>query len=189
MGIFEPIQQLARLFADLISAQANIERVTGLLEQKPDIQDSPAVVEKYGDAFHPKKENWEPIRGDIEFQDVSFRYPDGEEYVLEHFSLKIPAGTTVAIVGETGAGKSTLVNLACRFFEPTSGKILIDGRDYREASAALSCGCTATSATCCKTPTCFRGTVRENIRYGKLDATDEQIERAAKSVSARHGGG
>ncbi len=181
VGIFEPIQQLARLFADLISAQANIERVTGLLEQKPDIQDSPAVVEKYGDAFHPKKENWEPIRGDIEFQDVSFRYPDGEEYVLEHFSLKIPAGTTVAIVGETGAGKSTLVNLACRFFEPTSGKILIDGRDYRERSQLWL---HSNIGYVLQNPHLFSGTVRENIRYGKLDATDEQIERAAKSVSA-----
>ena len=181
VGIFEPIQQLARLFADLISAQANIERVTGLLEQKPDIQDSPAVVEKYGDAFHPKKENWEPIRGDIEFQDVSFRYPDGEEYVLEHFSLKIPAGTTVAIVGETGAGKSTLVNLACRFFEPTSGKILIDGRDYRERSQLWL---HSNIGYVLQNPHLFSGTVRENIRYGKLDATDEQSERAAKSVSA-----
>ena len=73
---------------------------------------------KYGDVFHPKKENWEKLEGEIEFRDVTFRYPDGGENVLEHFSLRIPAGTTVAIVGETGAGKSTLVNLACRFFEP-----------------------------------------------------------------------
>ena len=98
-----------------------------LLEHKPDITDTPEVIEKYGDAFEPKKENWEPIRGDIEFRDVSFKYPDGGEYVLEHFNLKIPAGQNVAIVGETGAGKSTLVNLAWRFFEPTEGQILIDG--------------------------------------------------------------
>lgn len=83
----------------------------GLLDQKPNIVDTPEVIEKYGDSFHPKTENWEPIKGDIEFDDVSFRYPDGEEEVLSHFSLKIPAGTNVAIVGETGAGKSTLVNL------------------------------------------------------------------------------
>ena len=134
VSIFEPIQQMARVLANIIAVQPNIERVMGLLDQKPNIVDSPEVIAKYGDTFHPKKENWEPIKGDIEFDDVSFQYPDGEEEVLSHFSLKIPAGTTVAIVGETGAGKSTLVNLACRFFEPTAYRILIDGRDYRERS-------------------------------------------------------
>ncbi|MEE0692751.1 MAG: ABC transporter transmembrane domain-containing protein, partial [Lachnospiraceae bacterium] len=125
--IFEPIQQLARLLADLISCQANIERVMDLLAQQPNVTDRPDVIEKYGDNFHPKKENWEKIRGEIDFEDVSFMYPDGKEYVLEHFNLHIPAGMNVAIVGETGAGKSTLVNLAGRFFEPTKGRILIDG--------------------------------------------------------------
>ena len=134
VGIFEPIQMTAANIAEFISLQASIERVTGLLDEKPQIADTPEVIARYGDAFHPKRENWEPLRGDIEFRDVTFRYPDGGEDVLSHFSLKIPAGTTVAIVGETGAGKSTLVNLACRFFEPTSGQILIDGRDYRERS-------------------------------------------------------
>lgn len=109
--IFEPIQQLARLLADLISCQANIERVMDLLEQTPDVTDRPDIIEKYGDNFHPKKENWEKIQGDIVYEDVSFMYPDGKEYVLEHFNLHIPAGMNVAIVGETGAGKSTLVNL------------------------------------------------------------------------------
>ncbi len=132
--IFEPIQQLARLLADLISCQANIERVMDLLEQTPDVTDRPDIIEKYGDNFHPKKENWEKIQGDIVFEDVSFMYPDGKEYVLEHFNLHIPAGMNVAIVGETGAGKSTLVNLVGRFFEPTKGRILIDGVDYRERS-------------------------------------------------------
>ena len=84
------------------------------------MKDTPQVEEKYGDAFHPKKENWEPLHGEIEFRDVTFRYPDGGEDVLQHFSLHIPQGTTVAIVGETGAGKSTLVNLACRFCEETN---------------------------------------------------------------------
>ena len=132
VGIFEPVQILAEDLAVFISLQANIERVTGLLDTEPDVRDSEAVREKYGDAFHPKRENWEPIVGDIEFRDVTFRYPDGGEDVLSHFNLHIPAGTTVAIVGETGAGKSTLVNLACRFFEPTEGQILIAGVDYRE---------------------------------------------------------
>lgn len=181
VSIFEPIQQMARVLANIISVQPNIERVMGLLDQKPNIVDSPAVIEKYGDSFHPKKENWEEIRGDIEFDDVSFRYPDGEEEVLSHFSLKIPAGTTVAIVGETGAGKSTLVNLACRFFEPTSGRILIDGVDYRERSQLWL---HSRLGYVLQNPHLFSGTVMENIRYGRLDATDEEVRAAAKVVSA-----
>ena len=179
--IFEPIQQLARLLADLISCQANIERVMDLLSQKPNVTDSPEVLDKYGDSFHPKKENWEKIKGDITFEDVSFMYPDGKEYVLEHFNLHIPAGTNVAIVGETGAGKSTLVNLAGRFFEPTKGRILIDGVDYRERSQLWL---HSQIGYVLQTPHLFSGTVKENIRYGKLDATDEEIIEAAKQVSA-----
>ena len=181
VGIFEPIQQIARILADIISAQANIERVCGLLEEVPVIQDTPDVVEKYGDNFVGKTENWEPIRGDIEFRDVTFRYPDGNENILEHFNLKIPAGTTVAIVGETGAGKSTLVNLACRFFEPTEGAILIDGRDYRERSQLWL---HSNIGYVLQNPHLFSGTIKENIRYGRLDATDAEIEAAAKAVSA-----
>ncbi len=181
VGIFEPIQQLARNLAELISMQANIERVTGLLHQRPQITDSPEVIARYGDAFHPKRENWEPIHGDIEFEDVSFHYPDGKEEVLSHFNLKIPAGTTVAIVGETGAGKSTLVNLACRFFEPTAGRILIDGKDYRERSQLWL---HSNIGYVLQNPHLFSGTVMENIRYGRLDATDEEIRRAAEAVSA-----
>ena len=179
--IFEPIQQLARLLADLISCQANIERVMDLLSQEPNVVDSREVQEKYGDNFQPKKENWEKIRGDIVFEDVSFRYPDGKEYVLEHFNLHVPAGTNVAIVGETGAGKSTLVNLAGRFFEPTSGRILIDGVDYRERSQLWL---HSQIGYVLQNPHLFSGTVKENIRYGRLNATDEEIIRAARSVSA-----
>lgn len=181
VGIFEPIQQLARNIAEVISAQANIERVMGLLEQEPQITDSPKVTEKYGDTFEPKYENWEELRGDIEFRDVSFQYPDGHEEVLSHFNLKVPAGTTVAIVGETGAGKSTLVNLACRFFEPTSGQILIDGRDYRERSQLWL---HSNIGYVLQNPHLFSGTVMDNIRYGRLDATDEEVYAAAKAVSA-----
>lgn len=179
--IFEPIQQLARLLAELISCQANIERVMDLLEQEPNVVDRPEVLQKYGDSFHPKKENWEKIEGDIVFEDVSFRYPDGKEYVLEHFNLHVPAGMNVAIVGETGAGKSTLVNLAGRFFEPTGGRILIDGVDYRKRSQLWL---HSQIGYVLQNPHLFSGTVRENIRYGRLDATDEEIEAAAKNVSA-----
>ena len=181
VGIFEPIQQMARNLAEFISAQANIERVTGLLDEEPQVVDSPEVIEKYGDSFFPKKENWEPIKGDIEFRDVSFHYPDGKEEILSHFNLKIPAGTNVAIVGETGAGKSTLVNLACRFFEPTGGQILIDGKDYRERSQLWL---HSSLGYVLQNPHLFSGSVMENIRYGRLDATDEEVIAAAKAVHA-----
>ena len=181
VGIFEPIQQLARLLSDMISCQANIERVADLLEQEPNITDTPEVLERYGDSAEPKRENWEPIRGDIEFRDVSFRYPDGKEYVLEHLNLKIPVGTTVAIVGDTGAGKSTIVNLAGRFFEPTSGEILIDGVDYRKRSQLWL---HSQIGYVLQNPHLFSGTIRENIRYGRLDATDAEVEEAARQVSA-----
>lgn len=179
--IFEPIQQLARLLADLISCQANIERVTDLLEQEPNVCDSLEVEAKYGDMFHPKKENWEEIKGDIVFEDVSFRYPDGKEYILEHFNLHVPAGTNVAIVGETGAGKSTLVNLLGRFFEPTKGRILIDGKDYRLRSQLWL---HSQIGYVLQNPHLFSGTLYDNIRYGNLDATDEEIREAARQVSA-----
>ena len=181
VGIFEPIQQLARNFAEFISVQANIERLTGLLDEKPLVDDSPEVVAKYGDTFTPKCENWETIKGDITFEDVSFRYPDGTDEVLSHFNLHIPAGTTVAIVGETGAGKSTLVNLACRFFEPTAGRILIDGADYRERSQLWL---HSNIGYVLQSPHLFSGSVSENIRYGRLDATEAEIRAAAEAVSA-----
>ena len=181
VGIFEPIQMTAANIAEFISLQASIERVTDLMDKVPQIQDSPEVVEKYGDAFHPKRENWEPIRGEIEFRDVTFRYPDGGDNVLEHFSLHIPQGATVAIVGETGAGKSTLVNLACRFFEPTEGQILIDGVDYRQRSQLWL---HSNIGYVLQDPHLFSGTVRENIRYGNLDATDEEVEAAAALANA-----
>lgn len=179
--IADPVQQLARTISNFISTQVNIERVSALLEREPLIKDTPEVIEKYGTAFDLKRENWEPIQGHITFDDVTFRYPDGVENVLEHFSLDIPAGTTVAIVGETGAGKSTLVNLACRFFEPTEGRILIDGKDYRERSMLWL---HSSIGYVLQTPHLFSGSVRDNIRYGRLDATDEEIEAAAKLVSA-----
>ncbi|MGN1095575.1 MAG: ABC transporter ATP-binding protein, partial [Eubacteriales bacterium] len=110
-----------------------------------------------------------------------FKYPDGEEFVLKNFNLKIPFGTNLAIVGETGAGKSTLVNLVCRFFEPTSGAVLIDGRDARERSQLWL---HSAIGYVLQSPHLFSGTVRENLLYGNPNASDEDIERALKLVSA-----
>lgn len=181
MGIMNPIRWIINSLSQLIMIQVNIERLTGLLETESDVADSPEVIEKYGDMFDPKRENWEDIKGDIEFEDVSFKYPDGDEYILEHFSLKIPHGTNVAIVGETGAGKSTLVNLVCRFFEPTSGRLLIDGRDARERSQLWL---HSNIGYVLQTPHLFSGTIRDNLKYGSPDATDEEIMAALKIVSA-----
>ncbi|MBQ4383370.1 MAG: ABC transporter ATP-binding protein [Firmicutes bacterium] len=181
LGMMEPIQWIVRAISSLIQVQVNVERLTRLLSTVPDVKDTPEVIEKYGDSFEPKKENWEPLHGDIEFKDVSFKYPDGDEYVLEHFNLKVPQGTNVAIVGETGAGKSTLVNLVCRFFEPTEGQVLIDGRDARERSQLWL---HSNIGYVLQTPHLFSGTVKENLLYGKPDATMEQIEDAVHKVSA-----
>ncbi len=181
VNMFEPIRNIAANLSELVAAQANIERVTGLLEEEPQIKDRPDVIAKYGTAFDQKRENWEPIKGDITFENVTFHYPDGNENILEHFNLHVPAGTTVAIVGETGAGKSTLVNLACRFFEPTEGRILIDGVDYRERSQSWL---HSALGYVLQSPHLFTGTIMENIRYGRLDATDEEVIQAAKIVSA-----
>ena len=180
-GMMEPLRWLVDIVSDLITTQVNIERFTNLLAVRSDVIDTPEVVEKYGDCFEPRKENWEPIRGDIEFRDVTFRYPDGEETVLENFSLKIPFGTHIAIVGETGAGKSTLVNLVCRFYEPTEGKVLIDGRDARERSQLWL---HSAIGYVLQTPHLFSGTVRENLLMGNPEATEEQIWNAVRMVSA-----
>ncbi len=181
-GMMEPVRWLVNAVGSLITTQVNIERLCRLLETEPDVKDSPEVIEKYGDCFNPKRENWEPITGDIEFQDVSFRYPDGEETVLEHFNLKIPFGTNLAIVGETGAGKSTLASLICRFYEPTEGKVLIDGRDARERSQLWL---HSAIGYVLQTPHLFSGTIRENLLYGNPAATEEEIDRALELVSAR----
>ena len=180
-GMMEPVRWIIDAISDLITTQVNIERFSRLMETKSDVVDTPEVIEKYGDAFQPKRENWEPIRGDIEFVDVDFQYPDGDEYVLENFNLKIPFGSNIAIVGETGAGKSTLVNLVCRFFEPTKGQVLIDGRDARERSQLWL---HSAIGYVLQTPHLFSGTVRENLLYGNPGATEEDIRRALELVSA-----
>lgn len=181
LNMLEPIQSIVGGIARLIAIQVNIERFTTLLETQSDVADRTEVIEKYGDTFHPKKENWEALHGDVEFKDVSFKYPDGNEMVLEHFDLEVPQGTNVAIVGETGAGKSTLVNLVCRFFEPTYGQVLIDGKDARDRSQLWL---HSNIGYVLQTPHLFSGTVRDNLRYGKPDATDEEIWKALKLVNA-----
>ena len=180
-GMMEPLRWLVDIISDLITTQVNIERFTNLLAVKSDVVDTPEVIEKYGDLIHPRKENWEELRGDIEFRDVTFMYPDGDENVLENFSLKIPFGTHLAIVGETGAGKSTLVNLVCRFYEPTSGQLLIDGRDARERSQLWL---HSSIGYVLQTPHLFSGTIRENLLMGKENATEEEIWAAIHAVSA-----
>ncbi|MBQ7660690.1 MAG: ABC transporter ATP-binding protein [Clostridia bacterium] len=180
-GMTEPVRWLVGAISALISTQVNIERLTDLLHTEPDAADTPEVIEKYGDNLAPKTENWEPLRGDIAFCDVTFRYPDGEENVLEHFSLQIPQGSHIAVVGETGAGKSTLASLICRFFEPTSGKILIDGKDARTRSQLWlrkNIGCVL------QTPHLFSGSIRDNLRMGKADATEEEIRAALCAARA-----
>jgi len=178
--LMEPVRWLVEVLSLLVQAQVNIGRFTDLLAKKPTVTDSDEVVAKYGDAFRPKKENWEDIKGDIEFRDVDFKYPDGDEYILENFNLKIPFGTNVAIVGETGAGKSTLANLICRFYEPTRGELLIDGRDARERSQLWL---HSALGYVLQSPYLFSGTIRENLVYGRPEATEEEIERAVRLVS------
>lgn len=179
-GMVAPVQWATGAIADLISVKVNLERITALLNEDG-APGAPEIVEKYGDGFDHKRENWEKIDGDVEFENVSFRYPDGGGYVLENFNLKVKRGSSVAIVGETGAGKSTLVNLLCRFYEPTSGRILIDGKDVRERS----CGWLhANIGYVLQSPHLFSGTVRENLLYGKEDATEEELLAAVKSVNA-----
>jgi ATP-binding cassette subfamily B protein len=177
---FEPIRELARILTDFQSAQASAERILSLISSVPDIQDSPEVTAEYGDIYEPKPENWPDIRGNITFQGVSFSYKEGEK-VLTDFNLDIKAGETIALVGETGSGKSTIVNLACRFYEPTEGNILIDGIDYRKRSLGWL---QSSLGYVLQTPHLFSGTIKDNIRYARLSAPDEEIIRAAKLVNA-----
>ncbi len=162
------------------AAQASAERVIDLLDTKPDIVDTPEVIARFGTAFAPRKENWPPIEGKVEFCDVGFRYKTGER-VLEHFNLTVQPGQTIALVGETGAGKSTIVNLVCRFYEPTEGCVRIDGADYRTRSqhwlhSALG--------YVLQTPHLFSGTIADNIRFARPDAPMEDVVRAAKLCAA-----
>ena len=178
--LFDPIQQLARILAEMQSAQASAERVIDLLDTQPDIVDSPEVEAEYGTAFAPRRGNWPPIAGGVEFRDVTFAYKTGET-VLRDFNLKVEPGQTIALVGETGAGKSTIVNLVCRFYEPTAGQVLIDGVDYRERSQLWL---HSALGYVLQTPHLFSGSIADNIRYGRKDATLDEVKRAAAMVRA-----
>lgn len=178
---FEPVMSIARIISDFQQAQASAERILSLIETEPDVKDTKEVEEKYGDLYDKKKENWEELEGDIKFENVTFRYKGTDKNVLAKFNLDIKKGQNVAFVGETGSGKSTIINLICRFYEPTEGQILIDGKDYKERSYSWLHD---NLGYVLQTPTLFSGTIKENVRYGKLDATDEEIINACKYVNA-----
>ena len=180
-GLFQSFRWQASRISQLISLQANVERVANLIYETPTVTDTPEVEARYGDCFEAKRENWEEMRGEVTFEDVSFTYPDGGEEVLSHFNMHVPQGATIAIVGETGAGKSTLVNLVCRFYEPTAGRVLIDGVDVQKRSQLWL---HSHIGYVLQSPHLFSGTIRENIRYGRPGATDEEVEEAARAVSA-----
>jgi ATP-binding cassette subfamily B protein len=177
---FEPVKQFARVFTELNYSQASAERVLSLLDLQSDIQDSEAVETEYGSMLESNRESWPPFNGQISFRNVSFRYKDGEN-ILENFDLDIQPGEKVAIVGESGAGKTTLVNLVCRFFEPTEGQILIDGADYRERPLLWMY---SNLGYVLQEPHLFSGTIRENIAYGRGDIGFDAIEKAARAVKA-----
>ena len=187
---FDPIMELSRVIADIQYAQASAERVVSLVNTEPDIRDSEELIAEMRDPVVGVVQTEGPVkfdigggpemRGDVTFANVSFAYKGGEK-VLEDFSLDIRAGERVALVGETGSGKSTIVNLACRFYEPTTGRILIDGVDYRSRPLIWL---HRNLGYVLQSPHLFSGTIAENIRYGNLDASDEEVVEAARLVNA-----
>jgi ATP-binding cassette subfamily B protein len=166
--IMWPIQDLARVYAEMQRSIASAERVFSLIDAQPD------VVDREG-AFDPGS-----VRGEVAFEDVTFRYEEGKD-VLSDFNLHVDPGEHIAIVGPTGGGKTTIVNLLCRFYEPTEGVVRIDGHDY---TTLTQHAIQSRIGVVLQTPHLFSGTIRDNIRYGKLDATDEEVEQAAKVAHA-----
>lgn len=177
-SIYSPLQSLSEVFNDFISAQAGAEKVGQILDETPAIRDTKEVEEKYGTLFAPKKENYEPMRGTIDFDRVSFAYDNGIE-VIHPLTLHIDEGQSIAIVGETGSGKTTMVNLLCRFYEPSQGTIRIDGVDYLNRSLGYL---RSNIGYVQQSPFVFSGTYFDNIRYGKLDATREEVKKVANIV-------
>ncbi|AFG38234.1 ABC transporter ATP-binding protein [Spirochaeta africana] len=178
LQFFEPVREIARVLSEFQAAQASAERLVNLINTEPEITDRPEVVARWGDYRSPRQEA--RIQGRISFDRVSFRYATGEP-VLRDFSLEIPAGQSIALVGETGSGKSTIVNLMCRFYEPVAGEIRIDGIEYRDRSQQWL---HSQLGYVLQTPQLFSGTIRDNIRFGRLSASDQEIEDAARIVGA-----
>ena len=163
-----PIQDLARVYAEMQHTIASAERVFSLIDAVPEVTDRPGAVDPG------------TIRGDVEFDHVDFWYEENNP-VLRDFTLRVERGETIALVGPTGGGKSTIVNLICRFYEPAGGAIRIGGRDYTELSLhAIQ----SRIGVVLQTPHLFSGVIRENIRYGRLDASDEEVVEAAKLAGA-----
>jgi ATP-binding cassette subfamily B protein len=163
-----PISDLSRVYAEMQHAIASAERTFSLLDAVPQVKDRPGAIDPG------------TVHGDIEFEHVDFYYEPGKP-VLADFNLTVKRGETIALVGPTGGGKSTIVNLVARFYEPKAGTIRIDGRDYTELSLhAIQ----SRLGVVLQTPHLFSGTVRENIRYGRLDATDAEVEAAAQLAGA-----
>ncbi|GAB4471243.1 MAG: ABC transporter ATP-binding protein [Anaerolineae bacterium] len=163
-----PVQEMARVYAEMQHAVASAERIFSLIDAVPEIEDRPGAI------------SVDTIKGDIEFDHVDFYYEE-DKPVLTDFTLTVRRGETIALVGATGGGKSTIVNLLCRFYEPKRGVIRIAGRDYTTLTLE---SIQARIGMVLQTPHLFSGTIRENIRYGRLDATDEEIEAAARVAGA-----
>lgn len=177
-NIYNPIQEFSEIFSDLMATQASVEKIFSLINTKPSLIDKKEVIEKFGDLFNNKTENFPLLKGDIKFEHVSFSYQQGYE-VIHDLDLHITEGTSCAIVGETGSGKSTTVNLLCRFYEPTKGRVLIDDVDYKERSVGWI---RSNIGYVQQTPFIFKGTVKDNIKYGKHNATDEEIITVCKQL-------
>ncbi|MFA5485982.1 MAG: ABC transporter ATP-binding protein [Bacilli bacterium] len=178
MNFFEPVLNLTRFVNDLQVAQASAERVLQLVNEKPEIDDRDDVKDVYGDLFNKRIENWEDIVGEVEFKNVTFFY-NPKEVILKDFNLKVKAGQTVALVGHTGSGKTTIVNLFARFYEPRKGQILIDGKDYKDRSLSWL---HSRLGYVLQMPELFSTSIKENIRYGNLDASDEDVIKASEAV-------
>lgn len=176
--VYQQLTDFTDLYSEFVANQANAEKIMNLIDQKPELEDRPDVIEKYGDIFNPKVENYPKMEGEIEFKDVDFSYLKDTE-VIHKLNLKIKKGTSVAIVGETGSGKTTIANLLCRFYEPTNGEILIDGISVKDRSVGwLRNGIAYVQ----QNPFIFSGSFKDNIRYGRWDASLADIKNSAKTV-------
>jgi ABC-type multidrug transport system fused ATPase/permease subunit len=168
-NFFDPIQQLSQLYTTYQSGMAALDKIFELLDERPELNDAPDAIEL------------PTLRGELRFDHVSFRYGPGADWALRDLDLTIPAGQTVALVGATGAGKSTFAKLAARFYDPTEGTVLVDGHDVRTVS---SHSLRSQMGIVPQEGFLFSGTVRENIAFGRPDATDEEIAAAARAVGA-----